>query len=161
MAIGKGAIDRKALERLGRKFGKMPGDVRMAARKAIKEGGEDIVALQTRLAPQGETGNLKAGGKVVLAPGDLPAADIVNKSRIAHLVEFGTPPHKIRARRKKVMATQGSAGEPPALLGKEVDHPGAKPQPFFFPAYRAKKTGAKARVSRAITKAVKDRAKRG
>ena len=46
----------------------------------------------------------------------------------AHLVEFGTAPHRIRARNAPLLRV-GSA-----VLGRTVDHPGARPHPFIRPA---------------------------
>ena len=45
----------------------------------------------------------------------------------AHLVEFGTKPHKIRPKSKKALSFGGKAA-------REVNHPGARPQPFMRPA---------------------------
>lgn len=43
-------------------------------------------------------------------------------------VEFGTKPHKIRAKNKSVLYSARSK----TFFGKEVNHPGTKAQPFFF-----------------------------
>ena len=45
----------------------------------------------------------------------------------AHLVEFGTAPHRIRARNARVLRIG------PIVLGRHVDHPGARPKPFIRP----------------------------
>ncbi|MGK9183795.1 HK97-gp10 family putative phage morphogenesis protein [Priestia filamentosa] len=47
----------------------------------------------------------------------------------ARYVEFGTRPHMIRAKKAKVL-TDGKR-----FFGKEVHHPGTRPQPFLFPAF--------------------------
>lgn len=47
----------------------------------------------------------------------------------AHLVEFGTQSHRIDAAPGSVLATVN------AVFGKEVEHPGAAPRPFFRPAW--------------------------
>lgn len=56
----------------------------------------------------------------------------------ARLVEFGTAPHENKG---KFGGTQ---------------HPGTKPQPYFFPAVRALRRRVKARVTRATKKAAKE-----
>lgn len=60
-----------------------------------------------------------------------------SKVRYAHLVEFGSAPHV-------------NGGMFPGTF-----NPGAKAQPFFYVSWRAKRRSARARVSRAITKAAK------
>lgn len=47
----------------------------------------------------------------------------------ARYVEFGTKSHMIRAKKAKVL-TDGKR-----FFGKEVHHPGTRPQPFLFPAF--------------------------
>lgn len=49
----------------------------------------------------------------------------------AHLIEFGTRPHKIRIKRKKVLVIEGG------MAGKEVMHPGTRARPFMRPAFEA------------------------
>lgn len=71
------------------------------------------------------TAKLKAGGR--LAPH-------------AHLVEYGTRPHKIVARNGSGLTVGGS-------VVREVDHPGARPQPFMRPALDAKSGEAIAAVA--------------
>lgn len=46
----------------------------------------------------------------------------------AHMVEFGTKPHKIKARRGRTLLFRG-------VFVKEIDHPGAKAQPFMRPSF--------------------------
>jgi len=46
----------------------------------------------------------------------------------AHLVEFGTAAHKIRAKKDSALVVNGQAL-------REVDHPGAKAQPFMRPSF--------------------------
>jgi HK97 gp10 family phage protein len=54
----------------------------------------------------------------------------------AHLVEFGTKPHLIKSKNGKVLFFNGAYRE-------EVHHPGAKPEPYFQPAVRAKTQDAR------------------
>jgi HK97 gp10 family phage protein len=46
----------------------------------------------------------------------------------AHLVEFGTKAHKIKPKKQKALAFGGT-------VAREVDHPGARPQPFMRPTF--------------------------
>lgn len=54
----------------------------------------------------------------------------------AHLVEFGTKPHLIKAKNGKYLVFNGT-------FAKEVQHPGAKAEPFFQPAVRNKTQDAR------------------
>lgn len=54
----------------------------------------------------------------------------------AHMTEFGTRPHVIKAKDKKVL----KIGD--RLAGKEVKHPGANPKPFMRPALDAQSGAA-------------------
>ncbi|ORE90633.1 phage protein, HK97, GP10 [Stappia sp. 22II-S9-Z10] len=57
--------------------------------------------------------------------------------RYAHLVEFGTQPHK--------------AGG----IFEGLEHPGANAQPFFWPGYRLVRKPVRAMVKRSIRRAIK------
>tara|TARA_R100000234_G_scaffold45398_1_gene27118 strand:- start:555 stop:1007 length:453 start_codon:yes stop_codon:yes gene_type:complete len=46
-------------------------------------------------------------------------------------VEFGTGPHEIVAKNKKVLANKKKG----IIFGKKVKHPGSKPKPFMRPAF--------------------------
>lgn len=72
--------------------------------------------------------SLKVGGK---------------KAPHAHLVEFGTAAHKIMAKKQDALAFNGVAV-------REVDHPGAKPHPFFRPAFDTKPAAAVAATAAKI-----------
>jgi len=48
----------------------------------------------------------------------------------ARAVEFGTKPHVIRAKNKKVLANKSKG----IIFGKSVMHPGTEAQPYFRPA---------------------------
>ena len=49
-------------------------------------------------------------------------------------VEFGTPPHIIKAKNKQVLANKKSG----KFFGKTVHHPGTRPNPFIRNAIRYK-----------------------
>ena len=73
--------------------------------------------VSTRVKGSTVTATLKASGKI--APH-------------AHLVEFGTKPHKIAPKGKKGALLIGSN-----VVGA-VNHPGAKPKPFMRPSFDGK-----------------------
>lgn len=140
--------------RLLAKMAKLPPEVRSAVKQAIAQSADELTETIKSFAPK-KTGKLRdsitqtwGGGKVAhasLSAGagkgdpDLTVAITAGNSavRYAHLVEFGTAPHI-------------NGGK---FAGSE--HPGAKAQPFFFPAYRSQKKRIKSRISRAITKAAR------
>ncbi len=121
---------------------------------ALVASAEEIAAFQRRLAPV-RTGKLrdsisvnKGGRGPAYSQGakSSPDADpdltvtitAGNASvRYAHLVEFGAPPHEAGGR------------------FEGAQHPGTKPQPFFYPPYRAYRKRARGRVSRSMRKAIK------
>lgn len=147
-------IDRRA--ELLRKLAAMSEEVRAAVKPAIRQGADEVVAMQKRLAPV-KTGWLRAsiratyGGALPRyasmksgAGSDVGDPDLTvtitagsDIARYAHLVEFGASPH-----------TAGGKFE-------GAQHPGAKAQPFFYPGYRATKRRVKTRISRAMGKAVR------
>lgn len=57
----------------------------------------------------------------------------------AHLVEFGTKPHKIKPKRQQALSFGG-------VVAREVDHPGARPRPFMRPAFDSHSSEAIAAV---------------
>lgn len=61
----------------------------------------------------------------------------------AHLVEFGTAAHKIRAKKGGALVVNGNAVS-------EVEHPGARAQPFARPAFDTGATPAIAAVGAKI-----------
>ena len=76
------------------------------------------------------TGSVKVGGR---------------KAPHAHLVEFGTRPHKIEPKDAEALAINGTPF-------RSVEHPGARPQPFMRPAFDAKAQQAIAAVADQIRK---------
>lgn len=67
------------------------------------------------------------------------------KAPHAHLVEFGTRPHKIAAAVADALAIGGNV-----VVG--VEHPGAKPSPFFRAAFDSKSAAAIEAVGAQIRK---------
>lgn len=149
----------QGLDKLGAKLRAIPEAAKKAAAVALVDGAHDIAELQYSLAPKrtralansievtppnGTTppysqpgGSRKAGPlQTIITAGN-------ERVRYAHLVEYGTAPHV-------------NAGK---FAGSE--NPGAQAQPFFWPAYRARKKAAGSKVTRAIKKAIRDEATKG
>lgn len=135
----------------------IPQRAKAAAAVAVVKAAHEVAELQYVLAPK-DDGDLahsievtppggttpaysQPGGQQVAREGQAIITAGNTKVRYAHLVEYGTAPHI-------------NAGQ---FAGTE--NPGTKAQPFFFPAWRALKKSSAAKVSRAITKAIKDGAK--
>lgn len=137
------------LARLEKKLRRLPQVAEREIKAAMEAAADDIVALARSLAPE-EDGDLKKsigwtwgtaprgsitlGSVVAAALGkDLTLTVYAGDSTAfyARWVEFGTAPHLNRG------------------LFAGTQHPGTAAQPFFFPAYRANRKGAKARIRRA------------
>lgn len=131
----------------------LPQTVRKRIKTAVLDAAEDMADMMRDLAPV-KTGKLKRSIKVT--PGD-EAPDLYNrvKSRrtekdpelaaIIHAddfdarwIEFGTHPH----------INEGEF--------KGSQNPGTRPRPYFFPAYRAKKKSAQAKINKAARQGIKD-----
>lgn len=114
------------------------------------------------------SGNLSAGGAgrsrgsrfkgsaggVVRGDPDLTATIIAGNREAwyARQVEFGTKPHTIEPKNTQGSLYIGGRWNPP---GASVQHPGTRPQPFFYGPFRARKKAATSAVAKAISKAVK------
>lgn len=146
-------------ERLKRKFAAMPKAVRKAVTDSLIQSAKELNAFQRRLVPK-DTGALAASiryepesegetFRVAIKAGGTPQTkrEVRKGSGIftdeAILKEFGTKPHE-------------AAGK---FRGALI--PAEPAQPFFYPPYRAMKKQIRARVSRAIGKAVKQVASQG
>jgi HK97 gp10 family phage protein len=104
-----------------------------------------------------KTGNLRAKLKVDkdLVKYQARAGTDVN---YAAYLEFGTPPHIIRIKTKKVLAryTGTSKGiEGFEFFGKEVHHPGSKAKPFLFPAAESERPRYIQRIEKILSGPVK------
>lgn len=78
-----------------------------------------------------DTGRLKTGWYVETGKDEQgPWADVGNTVEYTKEVEYGTRPHVIRAKNKKVLANT-KTGE---VFGPVVNHPGTSPQPMLRPA---------------------------
>lgn len=149
----------KGLDKLKVKLRIIPKRAREAANAVLIEAAEEIATLQRGLAPE-DDGDLKdsihvtkpgestppysqPGGKRKAGKSQAIITAGNTKVRYAHLVEFGTAPHI-------------NGGQ---FAG--TAHPGTSPQPFFWPGYRALRTRAKGRITRSVTKAIKQAATSG
>ncbi|MBA8821427.1 hypothetical protein BRY73_16060 [Ochrobactrum sp. P6BS-III] len=147
------AVKIKGLDRLQIKLTKFPEVAEKLVRSAMEQGAQEIVNMMQNLVPV-DDGELMESigwtwgaapkysqriGSVKSNDGKLTITIYAGNSKVryAHLVEFGSAPHV-------------NGGMYPGTF-----NPGAKAQPFFYVSWRARRRSAKARVSRAITKAAK------
>ncbi|NYD84329.1 HK97 gp10 family phage protein [Brucella intermedia] len=147
------AVKIKGIDRLQIKLKKFPEVAEKLVRAAMEQGAQEIVNMMQNLVPI-DDGELMESigwtwgqapkysqriGSVKSNDGKLTITIYAGNSKVryAHLVEFGSAPHV-------------NGGMFPGTF-----NPGAKAQPFFYVSWRAKRRSARARVSRAITKAAK------
>lgn len=138
----------KGLDNLKRKLIMLKEDTAGYVRPALEAGAADVVAQAKRWAAD-DTGALRDSigytfgaapkGSLTIASakvGDLRVTIFAGneKAYYARWVEFGTAP---RVNGGRFQGTQ---------------HPGTRPQPFFFPAYRAHKK----RIQAALRKSIRD-----
>lgn len=152
--------------RLKRKFRKMPDLVVAQVRKAMEEAANEVVAMMKRLVPV-DDGHLRDSigwiwGKAPKGAFAVAAAKGPNGLTLtifagnelayyARWVEFGTAAHVIKSKGFTAMGK--------GRFGMKVDHPGGTAQPFFFPAWRASRKSAKAKVRKALRVAARQTAK--
>jgi HK97 gp10 family phage protein len=129
------------LEKIRRRFLALPKHARTMVDEALVQGADEIVTMQKRLV-EVDDGELRDSIHWEWIPAPANAARAIRiragnaRVRYAHLVEFGTAPHRVGGRFAGAM------------------HPGTAPAPFFYPAYRALKKRVKGRVRRSLRKAV-------
>lgn len=109
--------------------------------KKILQLGVALVPIAKSMAPV-KTGNLQMSigmtefrvGATPGGPG--PISEVAVNVSYALDVHRGTPPHEIRAVNKKVLKFPKKGAGPlgPFAYAKVVNHPGTKPNPFFFQA---------------------------
>ncbi|WP_296584229.1 HK97-gp10 family putative phage morphogenesis protein [Xanthobacter sp.] len=153
------------LAKLEKKLQRLPDVTRTQIKAAIEASAEDIVRLAKSLVPVragelrdsiGWTWGAPPRGSITLAKSaaSLLGKDLTvtvfagdDKAFYARWVEFGTAPHSL------------AKGADRSSKGKRISggrqHPGAKSHPFFFPAWRASKKGAKSRIRKATRAAAK------
>ncbi len=163
----------EGLSALQQKLKMVPQKVIDAMEKALEESAEEIVQMMRGLAPS-DSGNLRAsigwtwgdapkgsmrmgavkydssGNKGFLKKITIYAGGVSSTTGdafYARFVEFGTKPHALG---RNASTARGLRQDQGGL------HPGSQAQPFFYPSYRANKSKTKARVTRAVRKAIKD-----
>ncbi|SKA31028.1 HK97-gp10 family putative phage morphogenesis protein [Consotaella salsifontis] len=159
----------RGLASLKKKLARMPNEARKEIRKALDQGAYEIAETAASWAPvdsgdlkrsigytfgeyraananvRGVTGRSGASGDPDLSV-TVHAGD--EKAWYAALVEFGTAPHFVE---KGAATVVGKIRRKVRGGGKQ--HPGTKPQPYFFPAYRANKKRIKASIALATKRA--------
>ena len=106
----------------------------------------DAIGEQKRRAPV-RTGNLRRSihlGRVT----DTSAETIAGAAYAAY-VEFGTGPHEIRPRTKRVLRWKSGSGY---RYATRVQHPGTRAQPYMIPGAEAAIAGAHGLASKIIGK---------
>jgi len=137
-------------ERLLRKLAAIPQKVRQHLGPGLEQGASEVVAAAKNLVPK-DSGALersityKKGSRSTARGTQQGDPDLTvhivagnDEAWYARLVEFGTAPHENKGR---FPGTQ---------------HPGTRPQPYFFPAWRAYRKRVKSRVTRAMKKGIKE-----
>lgn len=134
-------------ERLLRRLRALPEHVKEQVRKELEKSAKELVAAQKRAAPV-KTGTLRdairwrwgdargRGGNALREEFTVTIYIGKEARHYAHLAEFGVAPHENKGR----------------FPGTE--NPGAPPQPYFFPTYRAHKRRIKGRVRRGVKRAI-------
>lgn len=162
----------KGLSKLQQKLAALPAAVKEEISKAMEQGAQEIVDFARRLVPVDEmtlyesigwTWGEPPEGALVLARSKRRQGDGLRitvyagggEAFYARWVEFGTAPHNVARGGGTV------AGRRSLASGGGLGHPGARAQPFFFPAYRASRKRIRSRISRATNAAARKQAARG
>lgn len=82
-----------------------------------------------------------------------PDATAIYAEHIWRWIEFGTAPHKIRAKIAPALVFRGKGG---IVVTDEVSHPGSRAQPHVFTTWRAYRPKALRKVRDALNKAVRE-----
>ena len=97
----------------------------------------DAVSEQKKRAPV-RTGNLRRS--IHLGRITARSAETIAGAGYAAYVEFGTRPHEIRPRNKKVLRWKSGTGY---RYATRVQHPGTRKQPFMVPGAEAAISGSR------------------
>lgn len=161
----------RGLSKLQQKLSRLPDAVKNQIAEAMEKAAQDVVEYAQRLVPVDEMvlyesigwtwGDPPAGsitlGRSRRRPGDGLLITIYagnDEAFYARWVEFGTAPHNVASGGGTV------AGRRSLASGGGLGHPGARAQPFFFPAYRANRRRVRSRISRATNAAARKEAAR-
>ncbi|MCY9334120.1 hypothetical protein MOF01_08115 [Bacillus spizizenii] len=113
----------KGMKELLSKVRKLGNRAQLLEEGALNAGAEPIYEDMEANKPSRQSRIVKGevkNGVIEIGPSSLDF--------ISRFAEYGTSPHLIKLKNKKVM-TDGTK-----IYGKEVDHPGHKPEPFVEPA---------------------------
>ncbi|TPL36743.1 HK97 gp10 family phage protein [Mesorhizobium sp. B2-4-8] len=163
MAFKTTIVGREALQR---RLDELVPEASKAAAVAKLEVAREAANRIASRAPIGATGVLK-DSIIGARQADMPGAKAIGSNQSKDpdatgvyadftwkFVEHGTAPHKIMAKNKPALVFRGKGGGP-LIVAEEVNHPGSRAQPFVFYTWKAYRKAAKAKIARAISKAVK------
>lgn len=146
------------LDRLLRQLRSMPAAIKQAAAASVLDQANTLAGKIQAAAPR-DTGALAASVKVVQGAKPGAISEAKREAGLSLTITAGGPeaPH----------ARWVEFGTAPGVRGDRVTnasgrtrkvartHPGTKAQPFFYPTIRAQKKPLKAKMTRALNKAVK------
>lgn len=115
--------------------------VSSAMRSAMRAGARVIRQRAEELAPSRRVRRRRATRTVASVRRDVVTIRVAPTKRrwYLRLVETGTAPHVIRARRGRVLVFQGRRG---AVAVQVVQHPGARAAPWLRPAFEQQREAA-------------------
>ena len=125
------------IEKFAIELGQMSNTVRSDVQKVLKNTGfkiESKAKLNLNNNRSVKTGHLIRS--ISTDVGNMEVTVHTSNVKYARLVEEGTSPHVIRAKRKKALYWKG-ARHPV----KSVKHPGSRAKPYLIPAFESEKEG--------------------
>lgn len=141
----------KGLQNLNRRLTRtIPDKAYKAVRAALEQSANEIVAEMKRFVPV-DTGDLQMS--ISWCWGNAPKGTMTLGTVGRKPFRQGKSDDGLR------ISIYAGGGEEYYAWFVEFGKENAAAQPFFFPIYRAKKRAVKARITRAISKGVKDGAK--
>lgn len=124
------------------------GKTRLKVEKALMDGVRRTASgARTRVAVNSGKlkRSIKSGFSRVKLEGQVKATQ-----PYAHLVEFGTRPHKLTPKNKKVMKIDDNGMR--RFTGRGIHHPGSKTRPFMVPAFEAESPNITKDIIKAVEK---------
>jgi len=163
----KARLSRATMER--RLFALAPA-AESAMATAIETSAKELASAIQQRAPVGKTGEYRDSIMAVpLAGYNGPKNKLVgiqvSKSKYAwaiiadwywRFLEFGTRPHTIKAKNVSDLVFFSKGNK---IVTPQVEHPGASAHPHIFSTYREMRKRLRSRISRAVSKALKNRNK--
>lgn len=132
----------EGLDRLKRRWSKIPEAVKINVRAAMEDAADMVVEEMWARAPHGETGRL--GASIGWTWGEAPAGSLV----------IGT----VGGREYGSLRITIYAGGGEAFYARFIEfgtvQQGARP--FFYPVWRARRRSVKSRITRAVSKAIRE-----